>query len=283
MTVKYLRNTDAGAPQLSAGSSPSSIVNWVRKWLPSLGWTEVYWNGFIYAAVFRNGPGTKYVRFDNQQAYCTVQMMKTWDEANPNVPGNESIPTTITDCKINKIGVNEVPNYRIVGDDRTVYIQVSSPTNSADAAVYAFGDFDSVDPNNEYNYFVSAQLEVSQAYNDSFGYTNNHNKSRVAARDFTGNPGSVSGIMFPAANRMVSGGTDNPKDSNRESFGEMEVWKINTNSSVGGLLGRLRGVYSIYNPYSHNGPDYTTPIGTLANMFWGGNIRGAIAVKTEGW
>lgn len=202
MTPVYIKSTDADAPVLNPGKPVGSFALWMKQIMVRLGWTIEYDAGNKVA--FRNNPNAPgssgcYLWVDHTSVIAKVAMYKSMTDIDVGVeriPQNETAWVTYY-----------TEQWKVIGDDRTVYLAFWNGSFNSYCTIYGFGDYDSIDPTNDYNYMINARAfeSDSEAYNDSFGYIGGTTEARMTARDLNNTPGSNVRFVLPGPLGFISG------------------------------------------------------------------------------
>lgn len=276
MTTKSFHSTDPGMPTLSTAAG--GFVAFLDVMLPQLGWTIEFTNG-SGIRVYRMDPSIPgssgaYLRVDNTTTTVACKMYKTMSDIDT---GTDMIPSATTYIPINN------SYWQLIGDERTFYINM---TNNTDHGIYGFGDYDSVIPGNNHNYFVA--LQVANYTYDNFSYCGSLINSRVVARNLTLAPDTETPVLFYNLGCLQSSGASSLPALPDPDTGMCVVGPAYLISSGYHLVGKLRGCLAQYNAsaamtnfkFEIVHPDFEKP---LRQYVHSGNQAGAVMMIQDDW
>lgn len=278
MTTKYFNNTMPGMPTLSAAAGGMNAF--LKIMLPMFGWSIEYDSGGV--VVYRNdplAPGSSgcYVRVDNTVALATIKAYKTMSDIDT---GTESIPAAATTIP------PMTANWQIIGDERTIYLNVAQVSGSvAHRAIYAFGDYTSAIPGDEYNYFVSGSSYTGMPNNianhGSIFVRTTASPNRSLARGTESTPNTETQFYTFGYSNLNSGHLTSPPVVSGQYILKPYLMYSST-----GMNGILRGCYCLENTRidsffcEYASPEFTLPLKGF-NVI--GDNTGGVAFSQENW
>lgn len=265
-----VRSTDPGAPVLNGEAG--SAYNVMKHSLDLCGWTLEYDDPENFTCAFRNNPMTGsgcYVQIiddnvsmpssrDNDGRAFSLIVYEDMSDAHAGL-GPCASGTNAVYMKRHSADSNESP-WVFVGDDRTCYFTCfSQPTNPSNQyGAIGFGDYESWQPNMP----GCMQSPGTQGYSSGgyYGYRSYLTTSTDHNVRVSRNPASLDYQSLPVSYFQcipgLSSTVNNPIGSTGQPSKPAHVDRIYhvpalMFSSVGGLLGRMRGLWLPINTSTH--------------------------------
>lgn len=282
MTTQYFDSTMSGVPTLSA--SAGSLNAFLKTMLPILGWTIEYDSG-SGVVVYRNDPSAPgssgcYVRVDNTTSAATLKVYKTMSDIDT---GTEGVPNS-TAYMYSTNG-----SWQLIGDERTVYLNVAISATISHRLIFAFGDYTSLIPGDEYNYFASgwsSSTYPSNVHNPDGSFASAvTSATRESARNASLTPDTRSRFFTLGYRFYCSGNT-----SGLPLISGQVILKPFVMYSSEGAIGLIRGCYcletvrtdSFFCEYAVSGFDL--PLKGFNFSGGGGDAGpGGVAFSQENW